>query len=316
MKKSIFKNIVTGGAGFLGSHLIDKLMLKGESVICIDNFISGNKKNIDRWIKNENFELIEHDIKIPIELNADKIWHLGCVASPVYYQKYPIDTIKTNFLGTLNMLELAKKMKAKILFASSSEIYGDPLVHPQSENYFGNVNPIGNRSCYNEGKRIAESLFFEYKRLFSLDIRVVRIFNTYGPRMKKDDGRVINNFIHQSLSDKPLTIFGNGLQTRSFCYVDDLIRGMIGVMEGDFSRPVNLGNIEEITIIDLAEKIIKKTNNCQGISFSKLPENDPRRRKPSIKLAREVYDWYPKVSLDEGLDKTISYFKDFQISKI
>ena len=214
------------------------------------------------------------------------------------------------------MLELAKKMKAKILFASSSEIYGDPLVHPQSENYFGNVNPIGNRSCYNEGKRIAESLFFEYKRLFSLDIRVVRIFNTYGPRMMKDDGRVINNFIHQSLSDKPLTIFGNGLQTRSFCYVDDLIRGMIGVMEGDFSRPVNLGNIEEITIIDLAEKIIKKTNNCQGISFSKLPENDPRRRKPSIKLAREVYDWYPKVSLDEGLDKTISYFKDFQISKI
>ncbi len=310
MGKNFFNNLVTGGSGFLGSHLIDKLMLRGESVICIDNFITGNKSNLNKWINNENFKLIEHDIKDPIELNAEKIWHLAGIASPIYYQKYPLDTIKTNFLGTLNILELAKNLNAKILFASSSEIYGDPLVHPQIENYFGNVNPIGNRSCYNEGKRIAETLFFAYKRLCSLDIKVIRIFNTYGPRMMYNDGRVICNFINQALNDKPLTIFGDGLQTRSFCYVDDLISGMLKVMAGEISGPINLGNSEEITILELARKIVKKTNSNKGITFGKLPENDPKRRKPSIKIAKNIYNWHPKVSLDEGLDITIDYFRN------
>ena len=302
------KHIVTGGAGFLGSHLIDKLMSKGHEVICLDNFFTGNKENVVKWIDNPKFELIRHDITEPILLEADKIWHLACPASPVHYQYNPIKTSKTSFLGTLNMLGLAKRIKAKILFASTSEIYGNPQEHPQKESYHGFVNPIGIRSCYDEGKRIAETLCFDYQRMHGIDIRVVRIFNTYGPRMMENDGRVVSNFIVQALKNKDITVYGNGSHTRSFCYVDDLINGMIKVMEGDFSGPVNLGNENEITIKELALKIKNKINNHLKIIYKEIPKDDPARRKPSLDLAKEKYNWNPEVEIDQGLDKTIEFF--------
>ena len=309
MGKKGIKNIVTGGAGFLGSHLIDKLMYKGESVICLDNFLTGDKKNIRKWYKNKNFELINHDLTKPIFVEGDRIWHLGCPASPSHYQTNPIYTAKTIFLGTLNMLDLAKKLKSKIFLASTSEIYGDPKVHPQTEDYFGFVNPIGIRSCYTEGKRIAETLFFDYQRLYNLDIRVARIFNTYGPRMTINDGRVMSNFIVQALNNKPLTIYGDGLQTRSFCYVEDLINAMIKVMDGTIFGPVNLGNHEEISILDLAKKIKKEINGEMDLIFKDLPIDDPKRRQPSIALAKNIYQWEPRISLEKGLKPTIIYFK-------
>ena len=302
------KHIVTGGAGFLGSHLIDKLMSKGHEVICLDNFFTGNKENIVKWIDNPKFELIRHDITEPILLEADKIWHLACPASPVHYQYNPIKTSKTSFLGTLNMLGLAKRIKAKILFASTSEIYGNPQEHPQKESYHGFVNPIGIRSCYDEGKRIAETLCFDYQRMHGIDIRVIRIFNTYGPRMMENDGRVVSNFIVQALKNKNITVYGNGSQTRSFCYVDDLINGMIKVMEGNFSGPVNLGNENEITIKELALKIKDKINKHLKIIYKEIPKDDPTRRKPSLELVKEKYNWYPEVEIDQGLEKTIQFF--------
>ena len=302
------KHIVTGGAGFLGSHLIDKLMSKGHEVICLDNFFTGNKENIVKWIDNPKFELIRHDITEPILVEADKIWHLACPASPVHYQYNPIKTSKTSFLGTLNMLGLAKRIKAKILFASTSEIYGNPQEHPQKESYHGFVNPIGIRSCYDEGKRIAETLCFDYQRMHGIDIRVVRIFNTYGPRMMENDGRVVSNFIVQALKNKDITVYGNGSHTRSFCYVDDLINGIIKVMEGNFSGPVNLGNENEITIKELALKIKDKINNHIKIIYKEIPKDDPTRRKPSLDLVKEKYNWYPEVEIDQGLEKTIQFF--------
>jgi UDP-glucuronate decarboxylase len=309
MGKKAIKNIVTGGAGFLGSHLIDKLMYKGESVICLDNFLTGDKKNIRKWYKNKNFELINHDLTKPIFVEGDRIWHLGCPASPSHYQTNPIYTAKTIFLGTLNMLDLAKKLKSKIFLASSSEIYGDPKVHPQTEDYFGFVNPIGIRSCYTEGKRIAETLFFDYQRLYNLDIRVARIFNTYGPRMTINDGRVMSNFINQSLRNQKITIYGDGKQTRSFCYVDDTVRGLIKLMESSYSKPVNIGHEQEITIFELALLIKNKINPNVKIEYCDLPIDEPRFRNPCIEVAKNRLKWIPRINLSEGLDKTIKFFK-------
>ena len=304
------KNLVTGGAGFVGSHLIDRLMRDKEHVICIDNFVTGTKKNINYWINNSNFELINHDIVNPIELDVDKIWHLACPASPIHYQINPIKTAKTSFLGTYNMLGMAKKCKAKFLLASTSEVYGDPEIHPQSEQYNGNVNPTGIRSCYDEGKRIAESLTSDYMRNHGTDIRIARIFNTYGPRMLANDGRVISNFICQALNNKPLTIYGKGLQTRSFCYIDDLVEGLIKLMNASYKYPVNLGNPEEFSIIDLARIIRDKINKNVQIILKELPPDDPKQRNPNINLAREKLQWEPFIKLDKGLDKTIEYFKN------
>ena len=304
------KNLVTGGAGFVGSHLIDRLMRDKEHVICIDNFVTGTKKNINYWINNSNFELINHDIVNPIELDVDKIWHLACPASPIHYQINPIKTAKTSFLGTYNMLGMAKKCKAKFLLASTSEVYGDPEIHPQSEQYNGNVNPTGIRSCYDEGKRIAESLTSDYMRNHGTDIRIARIFNTYGPRMLANDGRVISNFICQALNNKPLTIYGKGLQTRSFCYIDDLVEGLIKLMNASYKYPVNLGNPEEFSIIDLARIIRDKINKNVEIILKELPPDDPKKRNPNINLAREKLQWEPFIKLDNGLDKTIEYFKN------
>lgn len=305
------RNIVTGGAGFLGSHLIDRLINNGEEVICLDNFFTGDKSNISHLFGNPNFEFIRHDITEPILLEGDKIWHLACPASPVHYQYNPIKTSKTSFLGTLNMLGLAKRLNAKVLLASTSEVYGDPEIHPQPESYKGSVNPIGIRSCYDEGKRIAETLAFDYKRMNNLDIRVVRIFNTYGPRMHPNDGRVVSNFIVQALRDIPLTIYGNGSQTRSFCYVDDHINGMINVMNGSISGPVNIGNEQEITILELVNNIKEIMQKDLKLIFQDIPQDDPVRRRPSIDLARKTYNWEPKTSLKEGLEKTICYFEKF-----
>lgn len=306
-KKEI--NLVTGGAGFIGSHLIDKLMKKGEIVICLDNFFTGRKLNVSRWINHENFKLLDHDIIYPLEEKVDKIWHLACPASPVHYQADPIKTAKTNFLGALNMLDLANKNNAKILLASTSEIYGDPEVHPQSESYRGSVNIIGPRSCYDEGKRISETLFFDYKRKYKTSIRVIRIFNTYGPRMMVNDGRVVSNFIVQALKNKSLTIYGDGSQTRSFCYVDDLVNGIEKVMKSDYTFPVNLGNPQEFTILKFANLIKNKINPNINIDFKALPEDDPLRRKPNIDIAKEKIGWEPFINLSEGLEKTINYFK-------
>ena len=309
MDHNSIRNIVTGGAGFLGSHLIDELIKNGEEVICIDNFFTGNKLNIAHLFGNPKFEFIRHDITEPLLLEADRIWHLACPASPVHYQHNPIKTSKTSFLGTLNMLGLAKRLNAKILLASTSEVYGNPEIHPQPESYNGSVNPIGIRSCYDEGKRIAETLAFDYKRMHDLDIRVVRIFNTYGPRMHPNDGRVVSNFIVQALSAIPLTIYGDGSQTRSFCYVDDLIKGMIRVMDGPISGPVNLGNENEITILELVNSIQEIMQKDLKLIFKEMPQDDPVRRKPSIALARKTYNWEPIISLQEGLEKTIHYFE-------
>jgi len=294
----------------VGSHLIDRLMKAEEKVICLDNFTTGSKSNINCWVNHSNFELIDHDIVNPIELKVDKIWHLACPASPIHYQRNPIKTAKTSFLGTYNMLGMAKKCRAKFLLASTSEVYGDPEIHPQSEEYFGNVNPIGIRSCYDEGKRIAESLTYDYMRNHDTETRIARIFNTYGPRMMANDGRVISNFICQALNNKPLTIYGNGLQTRSFCYIDDLVEGLIKLMNTSYKEPINLGNPEEFSILELSKIIRNKIDKNIKIIFEKLPQDDPKQRNPNIDLARKKLNWSPKEKLDNGLNKTIDYFKN------
>ena len=302
-------NLVTGGAGFIGSHLCEQLLERGEEVLCLDNFFTGRKQNIAHLLNNPNFELIRHDITNPIVVEADRIFNLACPASPVHYQYNPVKTIKTNVMGALNTLGLAKRVRARILQASTSEIYGDPAVHPQVESYWGNVNTIGPRSCYDEGKRVAEALFFDYHRQNNVDIRVIRIFNTYGPRMLVNDGRVVSNFIVQALKGNPITIYGEGQQTRSFCYVDDLIAGMLAMMDcNDFNGPVNLGNPGEFTILELAQTVIELTGSASKLMHAPLPENDPTRRRPDISLAKEKLNWTPNVLLREGLEKTISYF--------
>ncbi|HUL00616.1 MAG TPA: UDP-glucuronic acid decarboxylase family protein [Nitrospirota bacterium] len=302
--------LVTGGAGFLGSHLCDRLLSDGHEVICIDNFFTGRKKNVAHLLKNPSFELIRHDVTHPILVEADRIYHLACPASPIHYQYNPVKTIKTNILGTIHMLGIAKRVRARILFASTSEVYGDPAVHPQKETYWGNVNPIGIRSCYDEGKRAAETLMMDYYRQNRVDIRIVRIFNTYGPRMLADDGRVVSNFIVQALTGRDITVYGKGSQTRSFCFVSDLIDGMVRMMECEnFVGPVNIGNPEEYRILDLAKKIIAMTESTSKITYAPLPSDDPTQRMPDIGLAGSKLGWKPTVSVDEGLKKTIEYFK-------
>ena len=304
--------LVTGGAGFLGSHLCESLLKDGSYVVCVDNFFTGHKSNIGHLIGDKNFELIRHDITFPLYLEVDEIYNLACPASPVHYQYDPVQTIKTAVHGAINMLGLAKRTGAKIFQASTSEIYGDPEVHPQSEAYWGKVNPIGARSCYDEGKRCAETLFFDYHRQHGLTIKVGRIFNTYGPKMHSQDGRVVSNFIMQALQDKNITIYGDGDQTRSFCFVDDLINGIQLFMDSEdsFKGPVNLGNPSEFTILKLAEKIISLTGSISKIIYRPLPEDDPKQRKPDISLAINKLDWEPKIELDYGLERTIKYFME------
>ncbi len=308
MNKSI---LVTGGAGFLGSHLCDFLINKGHEIICVDNYFTGFKENIAHLLDNHKFELYRHDITFPLYIEADEIYNLACPASPIYYQSDPVQTIKTTVHGAINMLGLAKRLDAKIFQASTSEVYGNPDIHPQVESYWGNVNPIGIRSCYDEGKRCAETLFFDYYRQHNLKIKVGRIFNTYGPKMHPKDGRVVSNFIVQALKGDSITVFGDGSQTRSFCYVDDLIRLIYKFMETeeDFTGPLNLGNPQEYTIMELAEKIVSLTNSKSKIIMKSLPMDDPVKRKPDITMAKNRFDWYPKIDLDEGLIKTINYFK-------
>jgi UDP-glucuronate decarboxylase len=310
--KSIFmkKVLVTGGAGFLGSHLCASLLGKNYHVIALDNLSTGSMANIQDLLKNKNFEFIKHDIIYPIDLKADQIFNLACPASPPRYQVDPVHTTKTSVLGSLNMLELARKNKARIFQASTSEVYGDPDVHPQVESYRGNVNPIGIRSCYDEGKRCAESLFFDYHRMYGIEIKVVRIFNTYGPNMDPQDGRVVSNFIMQAIQNEPLTIYGDGTQTRSFCYVSDLIEGFLKMMESDvkFLGPVNLGNPGEFNLLELADLVLKLTKSKSKIVFEKLPQDDPTRRRPDVSLAKKNLGWEPKVCLEDGLKKTIEYF--------
>lgn len=301
--------LVTGGAGFLGSHLIDRLIGDGHEIICLDNFYTGNKRNILKWLNQPHFELIRHDITEPIRLEVDQIYHLACPASPVHYQYNPVKTVKTNVMGTLNMLGLAKRVKARFFLASTSEVYGDPEVHPQTEEYRGNVNPIGIRSCYDEGKRIAETLAFDYYRQNKVDVRVVRIFNTYGPRMLENDGRVVSNFIVQALRGESLTVYGDGSQTRSFCYVSDLVEGFIRLMNSDYVGPVNLGNPGEYTILELAQAVQKLVNPDAQIKFEPLPSDDPRRRRPDITKARTLLNWEPTIPLEEGLKLTIEDFR-------
>ncbi|MDD7147922.1 MAG: UDP-glucuronic acid decarboxylase family protein [Lachnospiraceae bacterium] len=303
--------LVTGGAGFLGSHLCERLLQDGNDVICVDNLYTGSKDNIRHLMTNPYFEFIRHDVTEPLYVEVDQIYNLACPASPVHYQSNPVKTTKTSVYGALNMLGLAKRVHARILQASTSEVYGDPEIHPQPESYRGCVNPIGIRSCYDEGKRVAETLFFDYKRMHNIEIKVMRIFNTYGPRMNPLDGRVVSNFIVQALKGEDITIYGDGSQTRSFCYVDDLIEGMVRLMASpaDFTGPCNLGNPGEFTIKQLAEKIIEKTGSKSKLIYQPLPADDPLQRKPVIDLAKEHLGWEPKVMLDEGLDKTIAYFK-------
>lgn len=317
--------LVTGGAGFIGSHLCERLLNDGHEVVCLDNYFTGVKENIAHLFTDPRFELIRHDVTQPVLLEVDWVFNLACPASPIHYQYNPVKTTKVNVLGALNMLGLAKRVRARILQASTSEIYGDPDIHPQTEEYWGNVNPIGKRSCYDEGKRVAETLFFDYMRQNNVDVKVVRIFNTYGPRMRPDDGRVISNFIVQALQNKPITIYGDGTQTRSFCYIDDMIEGMIRMMDyesGAYARgrdytkpylsgfpgPVNLGNPHEASIASLAEKIVRMLNSKSRIAFEKLPEDDPRQRCPDISKAKTYLKWEPEISLDVGLEKTIQYF--------
>ncbi len=304
--------LITGGAGFLGSHLCDALIEKGHDILCVDNFFTGNKSNISHLLTNPNFTLIRHDVTFPLYVEVDQIYNLACPASPIHYQFDPVQTTKTSVHGAINMLGLAKRLKARILQASTSEVYGDPEIHPQPEEYWGRVNPIGIRSCYDEGKRCAETLFFDYWRQHKLEIKVMRIFNTYGPRMHPNDGRVVSNFIVQALNNKPITIYGDGSQTRSFCYVDDLITGMIKLMEShkSITGPINIGNPSEFTMIELAELVIKLTSSRSKLKFKPLPEDDPKQRQPNISLAKSKLNWSPKVSLEEGLNKTITYFKN------
>lgn len=303
--------LVTGGAGFLGSHLCERLVKEGNDVICLDNYFTGRKKNIEHLMDCHNFELLRHDITMPVFLEVDQIYNLACPASPVHYQYNAVKTIKTSVMGAINVLGLAKRVRARVLQASTSEVYGDPHVHPQQESYWGNVNPIGIRSCYDEGKRVAETLFFDYHRMNKVDIRVMRIFNTYGPRMHPNDGRVVSNFIVQALKGIDITIYGDGSQTRSFCYVDDNIEGMIRLMNKDnFLGPVNIGNPGEFTIKELAEKVISLTGSKSKLLFSHLPSDDPKQRKPDISLANQMLGWKPTVALEDGLKKTIGYFKN------
>jgi UDP-glucuronate decarboxylase len=303
--------LVTGGAGFLGSHLIDRLLAQGHEVLCVDNLFTGAKRNIDHLHGEPLFEFIRHDVTFPLFVEVDEIYNLACPASPIHYQHDPVQTTKTSVHGAINMLGLAKRLKCRILQASTSEVYGDPAVHPQPESYWGNVNAIGSRSCYDEGKRCAETLFFDYRRQHGLEIKVARIFNTYGPRMHQADGRVVSNFIVQALTGQPITLYGTGKQTRSFCYVDDLIEGLIRLMESppDFTGPVNLGNPGEFTIEELALEILRQTGSRSKLQFNPLPSDDPKQRKPDITLARSRLNWEPTVPLEEGLKPTIAYFR-------
>ncbi|EAQ76386.1 MULTISPECIES: UDP-glucuronic acid decarboxylase family protein [unclassified Synechococcus] len=303
------RHLVTGGAGFVGSTLVDRLMEAGEEVICLDNYFTGCKANVARWIGHPHFELIRHDVTEPIRLEVDRIWHLACPASPRHYQSNPIKTAKTSFLGTYNMLGLASRVGARLLLASTSEVYGDPEVHPQPESYRGSVNPIGIRSCYDEGKRIAEALCFDYMRMHGTEIRVARIFNTYGPRMAPDDGRVVSNFIVQALRGQPLTLYGDGSQTRSFCYVDDLVEGLIRLMNGNHTGPINIGNPGEFTILQLAEQVLQRINPELPLTYLPLPQDDPLQRQPVIDLARAELGWEPQVTLEQGLGPTIAHFR-------
>ncbi|MFS2808019.1 UDP-glucuronic acid decarboxylase family protein [Parabacteroides distasonis] len=306
------KILVTGGAGFIGSHLCDRLLREGNDVICLDNYFTGSKDNIRHLLGNDHFELVRHDVINPYHAEVDEIYNLACPASPPHYQYNPIKTIKTSVMGAINMLGLAKRTRAKILQASTSEVYGDPAIHPQVESYWGNVNPIGIRSCYDEGKRCAETLFMDYHRQNGVRIKIIRIFNTYGPRMNPNDGRVVSNFIVQALKGEDITIYGDGTQTRSFQYVDDLIEAMIRMMAtgDDFIGPVNTGNPGEFTMLELAEKVIELTNSKSRIVYRPLPSDDPRQRKPDIALAKEKLDWEPKIRLEEGLERTIAYFEE------
>ncbi|OGZ31572.1 MAG: NAD-dependent dehydratase [Candidatus Niyogibacteria bacterium RIFCSPLOWO2_12_FULL_41_13] len=304
--------LVTGGAGFIGSHLCERLLSEDNEVLCLDNFYTGAKRNIEELMDSKKFELIRHDITLPILLEVDQIYNLACPASPVHYQYNPVKTIKTNVIGALNMLGLAKRVKAKILQASTSEVYGDPEEHPQKESYWGRVNPVGIRSCYDEGKRCAETLCMDFHRQNKVDVRIVRIFNTYGPNMNQNDGRVVSNFIVQALKNQPLAVYGNGNQTRSFQYIDDLIEGMIRMMENEsgFIGPVNLGNPDEFSIKELAEKILKLIPESESkIIYKPLPQDDPKQRQPDITLAKQMLDWEPKIKLEEGLKKTVEYFR-------
>ena len=303
-------HLVTGGAGFLGSHLVDRLMEAGDEVICLDNYFTGRKANIARWIGHPRFELIRHDVTEPIKLEVDRIWHLACPASPIHYQFNPVKTAKTSFLGTYNMLGLARRVGARLLLASTSEVYGDPEVHPQTESYWGSVNPIGVRSCYHEGKRIAETLCFDYQRMNGVEVRVARIFKTYGPRMLPDDGRVVSNFIAQALREQPLTLYGDGSQTRSFCYVSDLIEGLIRLMDSSHCGPINLGNPNEFTIRELAQLVQRKINPALPLVEKPLPDDDPQQRQPAIDLAFQQLHWQPTVSLEQGLDSTIDSLRN------
>jgi UDP-glucuronate decarboxylase len=308
MKKRI---LITGGAGFIGSYLCEKLLNEGNEVICVDNFFTGRKQNIIHLLDNPYFEIVRHDITFSLYLEVDEIYNLACPASPIYYQFDPVQTTKTSIMGSINMLGLAKRLKIKILQASTSEVYGDPEIHPQTENYRGNVNPIGPRSCYDEGKRCAETLFFDYKRQHNLKIKVIRIFNTYGPRMRLDDGRVISNFIVQALKGEDITVYGDGSQSRSFCYVDDMVEGIVKMMNSrdEFTGPVNLGNPGEFTILELAKKLIQFTDSKSKIIYKLLPEDDPLQRQPDINLAKKELNWEPKVPFEEGIKKTIDYFE-------
>jgi UDP-glucuronate decarboxylase len=303
--------LVTGGAGFLGSHLCDRLLADGAEVLCVDNFYSSTRANIYHMLDNPKFEFLRHDITFPLFVEVDEIYHLACPASPVYYQKDPVQTTKTSVLGSINMLGLAKRTGAKVLLTSTSEVYGDPQVHPQTEDYWGNVNPIGVRSCYDEGKRCAETLFFDYRRQLDLPIKVVRIFNTYGPRMKPDDGRVVSNFVVQALEGKDLTVYGDGEQTRSFCYVDDIIEALVRMMATDHSvvGPINIGSSDEISVGELARRVIDLTGTGSTLRYDPLPQDDPTQRQPDITRAIQQLDWKPTVPLDEGLPKTVSWFQ-------
>jgi UDP-glucuronate decarboxylase len=305
------RSLVTGGSGFLGSHLCDQLVARGHDVLCVDNLFTGQKRNIAHLVGNPHFDFQRHDVTFPLFVEVDQIWNLACPASPIHYQHDPVQTTKTSVHGAINMLGLAKRLRAKILQASTSEVYGDPNIHPQTEDYWGHVNPIGPRSCYDEGKRCAETLFFDYHRQHRLRIKVLRIFNTYGPRMHPDDGRVVSNFIMQALRNEDITIYGDGSQTRSFCYVDDLIDGMIRLMDTDdtFTGPVNIGNPNEFTMLELAEAVLRLTESRSKIAFHPLPEDDPRQRQPDIRLAQSALGWEPKVQLEDGLRETIAYFR-------